>query len=61
MIKTENNAVLWLVVLNYLCRAKWRLWSVPDQIAGSMCLAVVSAEVHLSTMDLDNVRCKEEG
>jgi hypothetical protein len=45
-----------------LCRAKWRLWSVPDQMAGvkSMCLAIVSTEDHLSTMALGDIRCEEE-
>ena len=41
---------------------EWRLWSVPDQIAGvkSMCLAVVSTRNHLATMDFDDIRSEEE-
>lgn len=40
--------------MNCFCRAKWRLWSGRDQMAGmkSMCLAIVWTEDHPSTMAL---------
>lgn len=54
--------LLWSAVVNCFCRAKWRLWSGRDQMAGmkSMCLAIVSTEDHLSTMALEDSRCEEE-